>query len=114
MATRFREGINPKKQRVRKDSIRNSVNSVSDIMAKLTAVPKLDYDVEFTVNESEARALDALVGYGDEAFLAHFYKLGEHYMKPHEEGLRSFFKTIRNELAGPLSRLNTARQSFKE
>ena len=83
-------------------------------MAKLTARPQLDIKIEFVVNESEARALDALVGYGDDAFLKHFYQLGEHYMKPHEEGLRSFFKTIRKELAGPLSRLAAARRSFDE
>lgn len=82
-------------------------------MAKITAQPKLELNVTFTVNESEARALDALVGYGDDAFISVFYeKLGKAYMEKHEQGLRSFFKDIRSFMPSILSRMNDSRTVF--
>jgi hypothetical protein len=82
-------------------------------MAKLTAKPTLDIAIQFTVNESEARALDALAGYGDDQFISAFkIFLGESYLKPHEAGLRTFLKTIRQELADPLAKMDDARKSF--
>jgi hypothetical protein len=53
--------------------------------------------IEFTqtFTEAEARALDALVGYGFEPFLKVFYAhMGRHYMEPHEAGLRKLFESI--------------------
>lgn len=48
-----------------------------------------------TFTEAEARALEALVGYGIEPFLQVFYThLGKHYLQPHEAGLRSLFGNI--------------------
>lgn len=80
-------------------------------MAKITAVPKLGINIQFQVDESEARALDALAGYGDDAFIKHFYEfLGKHYMEPHEQGLRMFLKSIREQFSGPLSRIDEARK----
>lgn len=47
------------------------------------------------LSEVEARALEALAGYGADAFLEVFYKhMGKHYLQPHESGLRSLFDSI--------------------
>lgn len=84
-------------------------------MAKITGVPTVELHVRFEVTEDEARALDALAGYGDDAFIKRFYEfLGEHYMKPHEKGLRLFLQTIRAELAPVLSQADRARKAFTE
>jgi hypothetical protein len=56
---------------------------------------KATFVLELT--EDEVGALDALAGYGADAFLKHFYeKLGKSYMEPHEKGLRSLFQGIRD------------------
>jgi hypothetical protein len=84
-------------------------------MAKLVELPVVTVTAKFTVTEGELRALDALAGYGDEAFIAMFYKhLGQTYMKPHEAHLREFLKTVR-DIAGPiLSRADKARAAFNK
>ena len=73
----------------------------------------MDLKVQFTLNESECRALDALVGYGFEGFTQVFYaKMGEAYMKPHHEGLRTLFESVRETMPGLLSRADAARKAF--
>lgn len=83
------------------------------MMAKLEPKTKLDLNVSFTVNESELRALDALAGYGDDCFIKMFYdNLGQSYMKPHEEGMREFLKSIRTITPTILSQADKARKAF--
>lgn len=80
-------------------------------MAKITTKSTLDINITFSINESEARALEALSGYGDDAFIKQFYDyLGENYLKPHEQGLREFLKTIRTVLTPELGRIDEARK----
>lgn len=82
-------------------------------MAKITGRATVEMTLSFTVTEPEARALDALAGYGDDAFIKHFYeKLGKAYMRDHEQGLRAFLKSIRSEVAPILSRATLAREAF--
>lgn len=82
-------------------------------MATIDCRPTIELKVTFALTEEEARAMDALVGYGDDAFVKAFYeKLGQAYMKPHEAGLRSLFQSIRNQLPGILSRVDSARKAF--
>ena len=82
-------------------------------MAVVIERANLDLKIQFTINEDEARALDALAGYGDDSFIKAFYeKLGKCYMDRHEEGLRSFLKTIRDGLTPILSRTDEARKLF--
>ncbi|HTJ77690.1 MAG TPA: hypothetical protein VL357_01720 [Rariglobus sp.] len=82
-------------------------------MAKITQQPQIKLEITFTVNEAEARALDALVGYGSEGFLKMFYEhLGSHYMKPNEAGLISLFESIRRDVPPILSRTDDARKVF--
>ena len=62
------------------------------------------------LSEIEIRALDALAGYGIDAFLQVFYKqLGKCYMEPHEEGLRKLFENIEKECRPAMSIIDEAR-----
>lgn len=82
-------------------------------MSKLANLTIIKPSVSFTVSESEARALDALVGYGDDAFIKVFYdKLGKAYMDRHEQGLREFFQSIRGFMPGILSQIDDARKAI--
>ena len=70
-------------------------------MAEIDIRLKVDVSATLVLNERECAALEALVGYGDEAFLEVFYTyLGSGYLKPHEAGLRSLFAKVR-ETAPP-------------
>lgn len=84
-------------------------------MAQIVELPVVTVTAKFTVTEGELRALDALAGYGDTAFIDMFYKhCGEAYLKPHEKDLREFLKSIRS-IAGPiLSRADEARKAFNK
>lgn len=64
-------------------------------MAKLqTLTPHVTATAVLTLDLEELRALEALTGYGVDPLLKLFYKhMGEHYLRPHENGLRSFMKT---------------------
>lgn len=82
-------------------------------MAKITERPTISLQVDFTVTESEARALDGLAGYGDDAFVKVFYHhLGKAYMEKHEQGLRLFLKSVRDFIPPLLSRVDEAREMF--
>lgn len=82
-------------------------------MAEIIGRPNVNLDLTIRINEAEARALDDLVGYGDDAFIKVFYeKLGKCYMEKHEAGLRSFLSSIRKFLPSELSKLDSARQAF--
>lgn len=103
--------------RYRKDTASQSdsvlAGSERENMAKLTARPLMELQVAFAVSEIEARALDALVGYGDDEFIEVFYtKLGKAYMEEHEAGLRSFFKSIREMMPGYLKLADDAKAVF--
>lgn len=68
-----------------------------------------------TLNEGELAALDALVGYGDDAFLKVFYeKMGESYLKPHEKSLRSLFDKIRKTAPAALAHVRTMRNDLRK
>ena len=80
---------------------------------KLTQAPRLELNVNIQLSAVEVRALEALAGYGADAFLRVFYKeMGQHYLKPHEAGLRSLFETIQAELPPIINRLDAAKQAF--
>lgn len=80
---------------------------------KIAQQPTVSLNVTIQLNEAEARALDGLVGYGVDGFIDLFYKnLGDHYLKPHEAGLRSLFEDLRQTLPSMLSRADEARKAF--
>lgn len=83
-------------------------------MAKLIGKPVLTVSATLELTESEMEALDALTIYGTDQFLAFFYKhMGRTYLEPHEEGLRSLFKTVKG--AAPVVRAMAmrAREAMK-
>lgn len=84
-------------------------------MADFQARSLMQVTIAMEITEPEARALDALVGYGDDAFIKTFYeKLGEAYMKPHENALRKFFQSVRDSIPGILYRADRARAAFHD
>jgi hypothetical protein len=80
-------------------------------MAQLTTRPMVDLKVQLELNYHEIAALDALAGYGLKSFLDVFYeKMGESYLKPHEEGLKTLFETVRKVLPRFIERFENAQQ----
>lgn len=84
-------------------------------MAKFNLAPKVSFEIQLTLTESEARALDALAGYGVDEFIRVFYtRLGRAYMEPHEQGLRAFLADVREKIPPQLGRVDKARKAFQE
>lgn len=84
-------------------------------MAQIVELPIVTVSAKFTVTEGELRALDALAGYGDDAFINTFYeKMGKTYLQPHEKHLREFLKSIRDIASPILSRADNARKTFNK
>lgn len=62
------------------------------------------------LTEGQLRALDALAGYGADAFFKAFYvKLGSSYMKPFEQDMRELMKMIRADVPHALAGIKKAR-----
>ncbi len=84
-------------------------------MATVETTARIHFTATLTLSEVECRALDALVGYGDDAFLKVFReKLGEAYIRQHEDGLRSAFSAIRRDVVGALHVIDQARKDLIE
>lgn len=82
-------------------------------MAEIKPSVKIEGSITLTLTETEARALEAIAGYGDEAFLECFYKhLGTSYLRPHAAGVTSLFERIRRDIPHALSRFDAARMAF--
>lgn len=73
---------------------------------------RVSVEVSVMLTEDELAALEALAGYGADAFLTVFYeRLGAHYLRPHEAGLRSLFVAV-GEAKSILVRARKAREAF--
>lgn len=82
-------------------------------MAKIAIKPTVLFECAITLTESEARALDAMVGYGTDPFLKAFYgHLGQAYMLQHETGLRSLFDSIKSTIPQQLRGIDEARKTL--
>lgn len=69
------------------------------------------FKVTMELTESEARALDALAGYGTDEFLKVFYQhLGKAYLSPYEHGLRTLFDSVKSQIVGALRDVDQARE----
>jgi hypothetical protein len=80
---------------------------------RIAQEPRVEVTAALRLTESELRALDALVGYGADAFIKVFYEhMGKHYMQPHEGGLRSLFEMVREQVPTILRRTDAAREAF--
>lgn len=78
-----------------------------DIETKVTITATL------TLTEGQLRGLEALAGYGDDAFFKAFYlKLGKHYMQPVERDVRDLFHAIRTQVPKALAGVEDARKSL--
>ena len=84
-------------------------------MAEIKSSSQMDFQVTLKLTEIEARALEAIVGYGAKEFLNCFYEhLGKHYLQPHETGVISLFSTIKDELPKHLYRFDKCRKTWSE
>lgn len=82
---------------------------------KILSQVKPEFNVLLKLSEEEARALEAIVGYGPDKFVEWFYKnLGKHYLKPHENGMRSLFATVRKELSHRLYDIDNIKKSITD
>lgn len=76
---------------------------------------QLDCTIQLNLNEGQARALEAICGYGPDSFVKWFYKnCGTHYLKPHEQAMRDLFAVVMKELPGHLNKLDKARAALRE
>lgn len=83
-------------------------------MARIITNAHVELHLQFVVNEAEARALEAMAGYGVDNFVKAFYqRLGESYMQKHEAGLRSFLKAVKDEIPVVLVKVDEARKAFQ-
>lgn len=83
-------------------------------MTTIAVKTVMKFEGTLTLDESEMRALEAMVGYGVEPFLKVFYdKLGKHYMRDHEQGLRSLFKAIKRDIPNHLHNIDEVRAAVK-
>ena len=74
-------------------------------------IAKVSFEVSFILSESEARALDALIGYSENDFLNVFYeKLGRAYLEPHEAGFRTLVSGVRDIIKPQLATIDNARK----
>jgi hypothetical protein len=77
---------------------------------EIKSTSQFNVQIQLQLTEDEARALEAIVGYGVEEFLKCFYEhLGKHYLEPHEKGVESLFETIKNELPKHLQKADDVR-----
>jgi hypothetical protein len=82
-------------------------------MSRFILGAQLNTRITIELTEDEFCALNAIAGYGADHFLKVFYeKMGSHYLRPHEAGLRSLFHAAYNETAGVIERANDARKVF--
>jgi hypothetical protein len=82
-------------------------------MSRTTAT--VSFSATITLSEVEVRALDAMIGYGADAFIKVFYdKLGQGYMRDHEAGLRSFFVAVGRDVLPALHEIDQARRDLEK
>jgi hypothetical protein len=76
---------------------------------------KTEVSITATVELTEGalRALEAMAGYGDEAFLKAFYvKLGRSYLQPVERDVRELFRLVRAKVPPALRAVKEARKGL--
>ena len=84
-------------------------------MKKIELKSNMEFEIVLKLNEEEARALNAITLYGSKQFLKYFYEhMGEHYLKPHENGLVSLFDVIDQNLPKQLNIIDKCRKAWSE
>jgi hypothetical protein len=83
-------------------------------MSRATTNIKIEFSATMTLNETECRALDALIGYGVDAFLKVFKQhMGEAYLRGHEAGVASLFETVGKTVHPALTDINQLRNDIE-
>ena len=84
-------------------------------MAEIKNTVKLDFTSTLTLNETEMRALDAIIGYGFDGFIKCFKQhMGEAYIRGHEEGAKELFKAIGRDVGPALRKIDDIRKILNE
>lgn len=74
---------------------------------------KVDFKITMEFAENEARALEAIIGYGFKPFIEMFYKnMGSHYLKPYEQSAKAIFEK-RQEINFQLYNIEKIREAAK-
>lgn len=82
------------------------------IEIKPTAIVEFKVVIELT--ENEARAWDAIVGYGWEAFEKIFKEhLGKHYMQPYTADAKRMFETTSRDMGYQFHAIEEVRKTMK-
>lgn len=81
-------------------------------MSRLSQRPAIAVDVTIKLTEAEMRALLALTVYGSAPFLKHFKAYLGSELDRHEDGIKSLFSTVCQELPPILARADNARRAF--
>lgn len=83
------------------------------IKGNVTADVGLSINISLTLGE--AKALDAIAGYGTDEFLKVFYpSMGKAYLEPYESDMREFFIKIREQLSIEISTVERVEKQIKE
>lgn len=84
-------------------------------MAQALNKATVAFSTTLTLNEVEICPLEALVGYGADAFLEVFKaNLGTAYIRNHEEGVRSLFQAINRDVLPAHRAIEQARRDLEE
>lgn len=84
-------------------------------MEKINSTSQMEFQVILKLTEKEARALEALTVYGTKEFLETFYKyLGKSALQPYEDGVRSLFETIKENLPRHFDKFDACRDIWRE
>ena len=74
----------------------------------------VEFKLNIELSESEARAWDAIVGYGFDAFIKVFKeKLGSHYISPYENSAKKMFEDTKRELGYQLHAIDEVKKAIK-
>lgn len=75
----------------------------------------VDYSITLTLTVNEAKALEAIAGYGTQAFLEVFYaKLGRYYLQPTEKDVILFLEKCSHCLPQEIRKIEEAQKAIAE
>jgi len=79
-----------------------------------TTPATVEFKLNIELTESEARAWDAIVGYGFDAFIKVFKEnLGKSYIEPYEVACKKMFEDTKRELGFQLHAIDEVKKAIK-
>jgi hypothetical protein len=80
-----------------------------------TTKASIEFRILLTLTIDEAAALNAIAGYGTDAFLKVFYQeMGKAYLEDYEDDLRTLFDKLQNEIPLEISKIEEARAMINQ